>query len=124
MIGVFAALFYAAELLMSPVFGVLSDRFGHHRLMELGPLFGFVAVVITGLTTYIPVIAGTRVLEGLSTAASVPAILGFLAMATAGDGLARGRASAGFEGATLAGLGVGSCWPGYSSTSSAGMRSS
>jgi MFS family permease len=107
MIGVFAALFYAAELLMSPVFGVLSDRFGHHRLMELGPLFGFVAVVITGLTTYIPVIAGTRVLEGLSTAASVPAILGFLAMATAGDELARGRASARFEGATLAGLGVG-----------------
>ncbi len=107
MIGVFAALFYAAELLMAPVFGVLSDRFGHHRLMELGPLFGFVAVVITGLTTYIPVIAGTRVLEGLSTAASVPAILGFLAMATAGDELARGRASARFEGATLAGLGVG-----------------
>jgi MFS family permease len=107
MIGLFAALFYAAELLMAPVFGVLSDRFGHHRLMELGPLFGFVAVVITGLTTYIPVIAGTRVLEGLSTAASVPAILGFLAMATAGDELARGRASARFEGATLAGLGVG-----------------
>ena len=107
MIGVFAALFYAAELVMSPVFGVLSDRFGHHRLMELGPLFGFVAVVITGLTTYIPVIAGTRVLEGLSTAASVPSILGFIAMATAGDELARGRASARFEGATLAGLGVG-----------------
>ena len=107
MIGLFAALFYAAELLMAPVFGVLSDRFGHHRLMELGPLFGFVAVVITGLTTYIPVLAGTRVLEGLSTAASVPAILGFLAMATAGDELARGRASARFEGATLAGLGVG-----------------
>ena len=107
MIGVFAALFFAAELLMSPVFGVLSDRFGHHRMMQLGPLFGFVAVIITGLSTLIPVLAGTRVLEGLSTAASVPSILGFLAMATAGDELARGRASARFEGATLAGLGVG-----------------
>jgi MFS family permease len=106
-IGLFAALFFLAELLMSPVFGILSDRFGHHRLMQLGPLFGFVAVVLTGLTTYIPLLAGTRVLEGLSTAASVPSILGFIAMATAGDELARGRASARFEGATLAGLGFG-----------------
>jgi MFS family permease len=106
-IGLFAALFYLAELVMSPVFGVLSDRFGHHRMMELGPLFGLVAVVLTGLATSIPVLAGTRILEGLSTAASVPSILGFIAMATAGDELARGRASARFEGATLAGLGFG-----------------
>ncbi|MGH2464784.1 MAG: MFS transporter [Candidatus Limnocylindrales bacterium] len=107
MIGVLAALFYVSELVMSPVFGVLSDRFGHHRLMQLGPLFGFIAVVITGLTVALPVVAGTRVLAGLSTAASVPSILGFIAMATAGDELARGRASARFEGATLAGLGFG-----------------
>ncbi len=106
-IGLFAALFFLAELLMSPIFGVLSDRFGHHRMMELGPLFGFIAVILTGLTTYIPLLAGTRVLEGLSTAASVPSILGFIAMATAGDELARGQASARFEGATLAGLGIG-----------------
>jgi MFS family permease len=112
-IGLFAALFFAAELVMSPIFGVLSDRFGHHRLMEIGPLFGCVAVVLTGLTTYIPLLAGTRVLEGLSTAASVPSILGFIALATAGDELARGRASARFEGATLAGLGVGIVLAGF-----------
>jgi MFS family permease len=106
-IGILAALFYVSELLMSPVFGVLSDRFGHHRLMQVGPFFGFVAVVITGLTIAIPVLAGTRILAGLSTAASVPSILGFIAMATAGNELARGRASARFEGATLAGLGFG-----------------
>lgn len=107
MIGILAALFYVSELVMSPVFGVLSDRFGHHRLMQLGPLFGFIAVVITGVTVALPVVAGTRVLAGLSTAASVPSILGFIAMSTAGDELARGRASARFEGATLAGLGFG-----------------
>ena len=107
MIGILAALFYVSELVMSPVFGVLSDRYGHHRLMQLGPFFGFVAVLITGFTVAIPVVAGTRVLAGLSTAASVPSILGFIAMATAGDELARGRASARFEGATLAGLGFG-----------------
>ncbi len=53
------------------------------------------------------VLGFTRVLEGASTAASVPSILGFIAMATAHDQLLRGRASARFEGATLAGLGVG-----------------
>jgi MFS family permease len=75
--------------------------------MQVGPIFGFVAVVITGLTIAIPILAGTRILAGLSTAASVPSILGFIAMATAGNELARGRASARFEGATLAGLGFG-----------------
>jgi len=37
----------------------------------------------------------------------VPSILGFIALATAGNELLRGKAAARFEGATLAGLGVG-----------------
>ena len=44
-------------------------------------------------------------LEGASTAASVPSILGYIAIATAGNELLRGKAAARFEGATLAGLG-------------------
>ncbi|MDP9483294.1 MAG: MFS transporter, partial [Chloroflexota bacterium] len=63
--------------------------------------------IITFFTTNLVVLGGTRVLEGLSTAASVPSILGFVAVITAGDELLRGRAAARFEGATLAGLGVG-----------------
>ncbi len=106
-VGLFAATFFAAELLLSPPFGLLSDRIGHHRVMELGPLFGAVAVVITWATTDLLVLGFTRWLEGASTAASVPSILGYIAMVTAGDELLRGRASARFEGATLAGLGGG-----------------
>ena len=112
-----AAAFYASELVLAPLFGVLSDRFGHHRLMLFGPLFGMVAVVITGRTTNLLVLGGTRVLEGAATAASVPSILGFIASATAGDELPRGRTSPRFEAATLAGLWSGSssrpavrCW--------------
>ena len=41
----------------SPVFGVLSDRVGHRRIMLVGPAFGAVAVVITALTVSLPVIA-------------------------------------------------------------------
>jgi MFS family permease len=103
-VGVMAALFYAAELIGSPVFGILSDRIGHRRVMLMGPAFGGVAVVITAFTVSLPVIGFTRLLEGASTAASIPSILGFIAFATAADELLRGKAVARFEAATLAGL--------------------
>lgn len=106
-VGLFSATFFAAELVLSTPFGLVSDRFGHHRIMQVGPAFGLVAVVLTWASTHLLVLAGTRWLEGASTAASVPSILGYLAMVTAGDDLMRGRASARFEGATLAGLGLG-----------------
>jgi MFS family permease len=103
-IATFAALFYASELIGSPLFGVLSDRLGHRRVMLIGPAFGAVAVAITAFTTNLVVIGGTRILEGASTAASVPSILGFIAFATAGSDVLRGQQTARFEAATLAGL--------------------
>ncbi len=105
--GLFAAAFFVAELVLSPPFGLLSDRIGHHRVMTIGPIFGAIAVVLTFLTTNLVVLGFTRLLEGASTAASVPSILGYIAIATARDQLLRGRASARFEGATLAGIGAG-----------------
>jgi MFS family permease len=106
-VGIYAAIFYLTELVLSPIFGILSDRLGHHRVMLYGPIFGGIAVVLTGLTTNLPILGGTRMLEGASTAASVPSILGFIALATAGSEVLRGKAAARFEGATLAGLGFG-----------------
>jgi len=106
-VGLYAALFYLTELVLSPFFGILSDRYGHHRVMLYGPVFGGIAVVLTGLTTNLLLLGGTRVLEGASSAASVPSILGFIALATAGNEVLRGKTAARFEGATLAGLGVG-----------------
>ena len=106
-VGLFSAAFFAAELVLSPLFGPLSDRWGYHRVMQFGPLFGLVAVILTGLTTNLVLLGFTRVLEGASTAASVPSILGFIAIATAFDEQLRGRAVARFEAATLAGIGFG-----------------
>jgi len=123
-VGVFSALFYVAELVLSPYFGVLSDRQGHHKVMLYGPVFGAVAVILTAFTAdlglpgplgvllaplvgSLVVLGLTRLLEGASTAASVPSILGFIAIVTAGDPGLRGKASARFEGATLLGLGAG-----------------
>ncbi|HEY4226931.1 MAG TPA: MFS transporter [Candidatus Limnocylindrales bacterium] len=106
-VGILASTFYVAELVLSPIFGVLSDRLGHHRVMVWGPLFGVVAVVLTALTSNMVVLGGTRLLGGASAAASIPSILGFIAIATAGNEALRGRAASRFEGATLAGLGAG-----------------
>jgi len=102
--AVINASFYATELLLSPVFGVLSDRLGHWRVMQFGPIFGILAVVITWATTNLPLIVGTRLLEGSATASSIPSILGFIAAVTALDEGLRGKAVARFEAATLAGL--------------------
>jgi MFS family permease len=106
-VGIFSATFFLAELILSPIFGVMSDRLGHHRVMLFGPAFGAIAVILTGLTTNLVVLGGTRWLEGASTAASIPSILGFIAIVTATDEGLRGKMSARFEGATLLGLGAG-----------------
>ena len=63
-LALIAAFFYGSELVFSPFFGILSDRFGHHRLMQVGPFFGIAAAVITWATTNLLVIGGTRILEG------------------------------------------------------------
>ena len=105
--GIFSATFFLAELILSPLFGILSDRFGHHRVMLWGPIFGAIAVVLTAASSNLLVLGGTRFLEGSSTAASVPSILGYIAIVTAGNEALRGRAASRFEGATLAGLGAG-----------------
>jgi DHA1 family multidrug resistance protein-like MFS transporter len=106
-VGLFSAAFFVAELVLSPLFGPLADRWGYHRVMQFGPIFGGIAVVITGLTASFAILGAARVLEGASTAASVPSILGYIAIATAANEQLRGRAVARFEAATLAGIGGG-----------------
>ncbi len=55
--------------------GGLSDRYGRKLFIVFGPVFGAVAVLITSLTTAVWLLVVTRLLEGLSTAASAPATL-------------------------------------------------
>jgi MFS family permease len=111
--GVMGALYFAAELVLSPFFGMLADRFGAHRLMQPGPIMGGVAVIATALTTSVPLLAGTRFLEGAAAAASVPAALGYIAIATSRSQALRGRVVARFEVATLGGVGIGSVAAGF-----------
>ncbi|HEX5040625.1 MAG TPA: MFS transporter [Candidatus Limnocylindria bacterium] len=105
--AVMTAIYFATELVLSPVFGVLSDRIGAHRVMQIGPILGAAAVLVTAATTNLWLLGGTRGLEGLAAAASIPSILGYIAIVTSGDEGLRGRSVARFEAATVAGLGVG-----------------
>jgi MFS family permease len=105
--GAMTAAYFAAELVLSPAFGVLSDRFGAHRIMQVGPVLGAAAVIVTWATIDLWLLGGTRVVEGMAAAASIPSILGYIALATSGDVVLRGQTVARFEAATIAGLGVG-----------------
>ena len=96
--------FYATELTGAILFGVLADRYGRKVIMLLGPLFGGVAVAMTGMTTQMPVLFVTRLLEGSSTAASIPSTLGFIAAETAHDERLRGRVVSLFELVSLGGM--------------------
>ena len=104
--GILTAAYFAAELVLSPVFGILSDRFGARPVMQLGPVFGAVAVVMTALTTDLFLLGG-RAGWREAAAAAIPSILGYIALTTSHDEGLRGRTVARFEAATLAGLGVG-----------------
>jgi MFS family permease len=96
--------FYTTELTGAILFGVLADRYGRKVVMLLGPVFGSAAVFMTGLTTQLPVLFVTRLLEGSSTAASVPSTLGFIAAETSHDEQLRGRVVALFELVSLGGM--------------------
>ena len=102
-----AIVFYATELIGSPLFGAWSDRIGRKPIMILGPLFGCIAAALLGLTAVIPVIIFGRLLQGLSTAASAPATLGFLSAQTATSVKLRGRVMGFYEAATVVGLALG-----------------
>src|SRR5215467_3172808 len=104
--------FYAAELLGAPIFGALSDRFGRKPFMLLGPVFGGIAIQLLGITAIIPIFILGRILEGLSTASSAPATLGYISAQTATSQRLRGRVMGFYEAATVVGLASGAAFGG------------
>jgi MFS family permease len=111
MTAVYASLigvaFYSAELLGAPIFGALSDRFGRKPFMLLGPIFGGIAIQLLGISSIVPIFVLVRVLEGMSTASSAPATLGYISAQTAGSNRFRGRVMGFYEAATVVGLAAG-----------------
>ena len=106
-LGTLAVVFYAAELTGAPLFGSLSDRFGRKAFMWLGTLFGAAGTLVLTFPPVILIFVVARVAQGLSAASSVPAVLGYLAAATAHSTELRGRVMVAFEVGTIMGFALG-----------------
>ena len=111
--GFVTASFFIAELFGSLVFGAMSDRYGRRLFIILGPALGLVAVQMTSMTVVIWLLVITRLLEGLSTASSVPATLGFISEATVGRPALRARVIGLFEITLVGGIALGALVGGY-----------
>lgn len=102
--GFIIGTFFAAELIGALFFGAWSDHYGRKLFIIFGPLFGAIAVQITALTTVVWLLVVTRLLEGLSTASSVPATLGYIAETSSHSAKFRTRIVGFFEIATIGGM--------------------
>jgi MFS family permease len=111
--GFITASFFIAELLGAPVLGAMSDRYGRKLFILLGPLLGAIAVQITSMTVVVWLLVLTRLLEGLSTASSVPATLGFISEATVGRPNLRARIIGLYEITLAGGIALGATVGGY-----------
>lgn len=111
--GFIIAAFFIPELIGSPILGAMSDRYGRKLFILLGPILGAIAVQITSLTTAVWLLVFTRLLEGLSTASSVPATLGYISEATVGKPKLRARILGLFEITFVGGIAIGSSVAGY-----------
>jgi len=111
--GYVLASFFLTELLGSLVLGAMSDRYGRKLFIILGPVFGAIAVQITGMTTVLWLIVFARLLEGLSTGSSIPATLGYISEATVGRPNLRARVMGLFEITLVGGIAMGAVVGGY-----------
>ena len=111
--GFITASFFIAELFGALVLGAMSDRYGRKPFIILGPLLGAIAVQITSLTVVVWLLVFTRLLEGLSTASSVPATLGYISETTVGRPNLRARIIGLYEITLVGGIALGAVTGGY-----------
>ena len=111
--GFVTASFFIAELFGALVLGAMSDRYGRKPFIILGPLLGAMAVQITSMTVVVWLLVLTRLLEGLSTASSVPATLGYISETTVGRPNLRARIIGLYEITLVGGIAMGAVAGGY-----------
>jgi MFS family permease len=111
--GFITASFFITELFGSLILGAMSDRYGRRLFILMGPVFGLVAVQMTSMTVVLWLLVITRLLEGLSTASSVPATLGYISEATVGHPALRARVIGLFEITLVGGIALGASVGGY-----------
>jgi MFS family permease len=107
LVGTLGAVSFAAELFASVPMGVASDALSARRLMTAGAIGGGFATILFAVSRSPSIFFVSRLLEGASAAAIVPALLAFLTDATEGDSARRARIMSFFELTLLVGLALG-----------------
>lgn len=107
LVGTLSAVSFAAELVASIPMGVASDALSARRLMTVGAIGGGIATILFAVSRSPSIFFVSRLLEGVSAAAIVPALLAFLTDATEGDSARRARIMSFFELTLLVGLALG-----------------
>ncbi len=97
----------AVELVGAIPLGALTDRFPVRILLVPGSLLGALATQLFGLTGIAALFFLSRALEGISSAATSPAVLAYLADETSYTPRLRGRVMSFYELTLLAGLALG-----------------
>jgi MFS family permease len=106
-IGLATALFFGAEIVGAMWFGHLTDKHGERPYMRLGPIFGGVSALAMAVAASLMAVVLARVLQGLSTAAAIPASLAVLSRQSGDDERRRGRVMSLFEISAIGGMAAG-----------------
>lgn len=113
--------FYVTELLVSPLVGSLSDRFGRRPFLLLSPMLAVMATcsmlfsarlfprpgahaINISLLLFLLILLISRLIEGTSAGMNVPALLGYITDVSAGSERQRARVMTAFEVVTVAGI--------------------
>lgn len=109
-VGLLPVAYYITELTLSPFFGALSDRWGRRIFLIIGPFIGLVQVMLFTLTPLynpLPYLLTLQMLAGVSSAMTVPAVLGYLADLTVVSRAYRIRVMGFYELVTSGGIAAG-----------------
>jgi MFS family permease len=121
MVALILESFYITELLLAPIAGSLSDRYGRKPFLLFAPICGSLAAFCLWLSTWIyphpnfthmhmqllellALILFGRLLEGVTTALNTPASLGYITDATTGLSDLRTKVMTAFEVVTVGGI--------------------
>jgi len=78
-IGLLAASFALAQLLFSPLWGMLSDKYGRKPIMAIGLLGTAGSFFLFGMAASLPMLFISRFLQGMFSSASIPAARAYIA---------------------------------------------
>ena len=108
-LGIFMSIYALMQLIFSPMWGQLSDRYGRRPIMLIGLIGNGLSMLFMGLANSIPMLFLARALAGLLASATLPTAYAYVGDSTATEDRGKGMGILG------AALGVGMVLgPGFS----------